>query len=153
MGEPLTPASRFWAKVDRRTKGECWPWLGGKNPKGYGRYHVGPRQVQAHRFAYELTIGPVPDGLVLDHLCRNPGCANPYHCQPVTSRENTLRGQGPAAQAAQRTHCPQGHPYDTIRQGWRACSVCLKEQAARQREVHREHRLAHKREMRRRKVA
>ena len=65
----------------------------------------------AHRAAYQL-FAPIPDGLVLDHLCRNPPCVDPNHLEPITLAENNLRGEGCMAKYAQRTHCPQGHPYD-----------------------------------------
>jgi HNH endonuclease len=123
--QPVVP--RFWSKV-QKTDG-CWPWIGGIEPLGYGRLKIGGRAgrwVKAHRFAYELLVGPIPSGLDLDHLCHNadpacPGgkncihrrCVNPAHLEPVTHRENVLRGQGFAAQQARRTHCPQGHPYDS----------------------------------------
>lgn len=107
----MTPKdeARFWGKVDRRPSG-CWPWLGFTR-SGYGRFKLNQRHVTAHRLAYELTIAPIPDGLVLDHLCRNRSCCNPFHLEPVTSRTNTLRGDTPAARQVLRTHCPHGHPY------------------------------------------
>jgi hypothetical protein len=64
----------------------------------------------AHRFAYSVLVGPIPDGLQIDHLCRNEMCVNPEHLEPVTQRINMLRGTGPQAVNAQKTHCPKGHP-------------------------------------------
>lgn len=101
--------ARFWTKVDRRGEGECWEWLAGKR-KGYGRFT--PRYqhpVPAHRFAYELLVGPIPAGLVADHTCRNKACVNPEHIDIVTNRENVLRGEGVTAQLARQTHCKRGH--------------------------------------------
>ena len=102
---------RFWSHVDREWAGGCWPWTGSLNPKGYGRFHL-PRPmlaVQAHRFAYELAHGPIPEGLTLDHLCRTRRCVNPDHLEPVTNRENVLRGETlPAANLA-KTECKRGH--------------------------------------------
>lgn len=84
------PATNFWKKVDRRGPDECWPWLAGQCI-GYGRFVDRGVTVWAHRFSYELCVGPIPEGLVIDHLCCNTRCVNPAHLEPVTSRENTLR--------------------------------------------------------------
>lgn len=73
--------------------GYCWLWVGEINRNGYGRVWVQGQRLMAHKVAYELMIGPVDKGLVLDHLCRNRNCCNPYHLEPVTVRENTLRGE------------------------------------------------------------
>jgi hypothetical protein len=86
---------------------------------------------QAHRYAYELLVGPIASGLVLDHLCRNPGCVNPKHLEPVTDRENTRRGISSAAENAKKTHCYRGHPFDERNtyvnlKGKRACRECAK---------------------------
>lgn len=123
---------RFWAKVDRRSEDECWPWTAYINNNGYGAYH--PRvdvKVLAHRVAYELTLGPVPEGLDLDHLCRNRACANPRHLEPVTRQVNLLRGQTLVAANAAKTMCPQGHPYagdNLIVSGpGRKCRTCKNE--------------------------
>jgi hypothetical protein len=87
----------------------CWRWPGAKNPKGYGVIRRDGKRLPVHRVAYELRVGPIPDGLVLDHLCRVRNCANPAHLEPVTPGENTLRGEGPAAVNARKTHCSRGH--------------------------------------------
>jgi hypothetical protein len=110
MGPERTPlADRFWPKVDRRDDDDCWPWLGQTNRAGYGAIvsagHNG-KKLQAHRVAYELLVGPIPEGLVIDHLCRNPSCVNPAHMEPVTNADNTIRGMG--------STCKRGHPLD----GW-----------------------------------
>lgn len=82
--------ARFWKYVD--ASGDCWEWRGGRNMRGYGQYHVDQwRTVQAHRYAYWLTVMSIPDGLELDHLCRNKGCVNPDHLEPVTHAENVRR--------------------------------------------------------------
>lgn len=119
---------RFWAKVERVESSECWLWLACQDGKGYGLFWVG-RYVRAHRFAYELLVGPIPEGLQLDHLCRVRHCVNPAHLEPVTNRENVLRGEGLPAQAARKTHCPHGHPYDEANtlgrsDGSRVCRTC-----------------------------
>ncbi|OZC50545.1 hypothetical protein CH289_16090 [Rhodococcus sp. RS1C4] len=124
-----TQAERFWSKVDRRAADECWPWLRSTLAGGYGRYRLPTKHVLAHRFAYELVVGPVPEGLTLDHTCRNRICVNPSHLDPVTMRENTLRGESVPAVNARKTHCVRGHEFTTentypIPAGGRACRTC-----------------------------
>lgn len=107
-----TPVTDYRAHILRRTAvvGGCWLWLGGKNSAGYGQMKHFGKMRKVHRIAYELWRGPITPGLHLDHLCRNPACANPDHLEPVTPRENTLRGIGPSATNARATHCKSGHP-------------------------------------------
>lgn len=129
---PEAAAARFWSRVDR-LDGDfaCWPWKGRLQPSGYARFHlpgVG-HGMAAHRFAYELLVGPIPDGLQLDHLCRVRHCVNPAHLEPVTGFENVHRSPITAATVnARKTHCPQGHPYNeanTLRyRGERICVTC-----------------------------
>lgn len=83
-----TLEDRFWAKVDVR--GPCWEWTASTR-YGYGQFMVGNRSMLAHRFAWQMLVGPIPDGLELDHLCRNPACVSPDHLEPVTHRENMRR--------------------------------------------------------------
>jgi len=116
---------RFWAKVDRRGPDECWEWQGGRTMGGYGRFEMPGqrgRGTGAHRVAYQLLVGPIPDGLTLDHLCRNKPCVNPAHLEPVTAEEN-LRRQGRT-----RTVCRNGHPRTpeniVVWQGVRRCRPC-----------------------------
>jgi hypothetical protein len=120
-----TTEERFWAKVDfagpipeyRPDLGPCWIWTGKPSSEGYGRLSIeGGRLVYAHRFAYELLIGPIPEGMESDHLCRVRLCvkaiadaSGPAHLEPVTRRENVLRGMSPLAAKAARTHCGRGH--------------------------------------------
>lgn len=84
-------------RVGRRTEiypvTACWLWQGQQNRNGYGRIKIQGRWLMVHRVSYELHIGPIPEGLVLDHLCRNRLCCNPQHLEAVTVRENTLRGE------------------------------------------------------------
>lgn len=106
-----------WQFVEIRGDNECWPWLGATLDSGYG-YTIfqGKRQV-SHRVVYTLMVGPIPEGLQLDHLCRNRWCQNPWHVEPVTAKVNIQRGLSGYATGAQyraRTHCPQGHPYDEV---------------------------------------
>lgn len=111
MGKsPLTPEERFWSKVAKTDS--CWLWTGALSPKGYGDFYVGPTKYRAHRYAYEITKGAIPEGLTIDHLCRVPHCVNPAHLEAVTDVENILRGSCPAATNARRTHCRHGHPLD-----------------------------------------
>lgn len=126
---------RFWNFV-RKDKSGCWIWTGGK-ANGYGQFTALKRkQVKAHRFSYELLRGPIPVGLVLDHLCRTPACVNPDHLEPVTGDENILRGIGWGAKNAAKTHCKYGHKFTpettktSIRHSTgrprRLCRVCEK---------------------------
>lgn len=116
-----TPDQRFWQKVDQ--SGGCWLWTAGTTEWGYGSFWTGERRVKAHRWSYEHLVGPIPEGLTLDHLCRNPPCVNPAHLEPVTGAENTRRGGN-----ALKTHCPQGHEYDAKNtrhcHGSRFCRAC-----------------------------
>jgi hypothetical protein len=129
---------RFAAKVE--FDGECWLWLASKDRCGYGQIFWGGRPHKAHRVAYALLVGPVPQGLELDHLCRNRHCVRPSHMEAVTHRENLKRG----LRGVMTTHCPAGHPYDTANthiqvSGGRRCRACDRNRVnaanARRREV------------------
>src|ERR1044072_9284041 len=105
--DPSPEWKRFWSQV-RFIPDCCWEWTAGMNQYGYGRFTLtGPREtsqkVQAHRYSYEQLVGPIPEGLVLDHLCRNRACVNPDLLEPVTLKENILRGNGMGARWARRT--------------------------------------------------
>lgn len=107
----------------------CDLWDGSKDRGGYGRQKVNGINLPVHRLAWEAVNGPVPDGRVLDHLCRNRACLNPTHLEPVTGRENTLRGIGPTALNALKTHCKRGHPLSgknlqKLPGGRRGCASC-----------------------------
>lgn len=141
----------------------CWIWTGPKTPANYGTYLLSrkvavsdaDRHRVAHRYAYECLVGPIPKGLVIDHLCRVTLCVNPAHLEPVTVRENTNRGAGTgnalwdgrptrsmmavAAMNSAKTHCPYGHPYDAENTRWeqradgRWCRKCRECRNARMR--------------------
>lgn len=124
--KPRPALERFLEKVDKRDDG-CWQWLGGKKHHGYGHFYTKERRWNVHRFAYEHLVGPIPEGLELDHLCRNTSCVNPDHLEPVTTTENHRRAN------ALRTHCSRGHEYteastiwQTDRNGYRSrsCRTC-----------------------------
>jgi len=131
------PVARFWTKVDkngpvpshRPELGQCWLWTATKS-NGYGMFSLNSGMVLAPRYAYELTHGSIGDR-DLDHLCRNPSCVNPDHLEPVTHRENVLRGIGPTAMQAAQTHCKRGHPFDEENTyiipttGSRQCRTCV----------------------------
>jgi hypothetical protein len=104
---------RFWEKVDKSGGPDaCWLWLAHKGNKGYGSFAVNGREPRAHRWAYERFVGPIPEGLLLDHLCRTPACVNPAHLEPVTNLENLRRGKSVRTMLnAQKTECLHGHPY------------------------------------------
>ena len=131
-----SPEARFWAKVNkdgpvplnRPDLGPCWLWTAGLGGNGYGRFRANKRMTYAHRFAYELLVGPVPEGAELDHLCRVRHCTRYDHLEPVPHQVNSARGN-PGKQERERTHCPQGHPYDEEntrwdRRGERRCRTC-----------------------------
>lgn len=120
---------RFWRKVYADPSG-CWLWRASLNNWGYGKFRWNNRDGVAHRVAYEVLVGPIPTGRQIDHLCRTPKCVRPDHLEPVTVRENVLRGVGLSAANARKTHCPQGHPYDLLNTGpghkgqQRVCRKC-----------------------------
>ncbi len=108
-GKRKTPAlERFHASYKVNPEKGCWEWQGSLY-KGYAKFNDDGVAHKAHRYSYEMHVGPIPDGLVLDHLCRNRRCVNPKHLEPVTDAVNILRGVSPPAMNAQKTHCQNGH--------------------------------------------
>lgn len=130
-----SPAERFWSKVNKTET--CWLWTACKMVGGYGQFRLERAMVLAHRFAYELLVGPIPKELELDHLCRVRHCVNPSHLEPVTRQINVLRGEAPPARQFRQTHCKRGHLFDeenTYRQPSsprkRTCRECRRVYAA-----------------------
>lgn len=111
----------------------CWIWQRALTHDGYGFISVNGKLRRAIRVAYEEFIGPIPEGLTLDHGCRVRACVNPFHVTPITNRENVLKGVGPSAVHARKTHCIRNHeftPENTIQQkNGRRCRACTNEQA------------------------
>ncbi|MEU2185216.1 HNH endonuclease signature motif containing protein [Streptomyces thermolilacinus] len=128
-------ARLFHAKINKSASGDCWEWTGRKVPHGYGLIRLSGRDWYSHRVSYEFHYGRIPDGLHIDHLCRNRACCNPTHLEAVSCKENILRS--PIAQAAlnaAKTHCDRGHEFteaNTIRHRsgkyeQRACRTCTR---------------------------
>lgn len=126
MPKPSSPET-FWNRVERTAT--CWLWKGQLDAGGYGHLRFRGRFVKAHALAFELTSGPIPDGLELDHLCKVRNCVNPDHLEPVTHEENCRRA------FAGKTACRNGHPYTSetliidAQSGARRCRVCRNEQS------------------------
>ncbi len=142
----LTVSQRFERLVDRNgpesgnIAGRCWLWTQKPAATGYGDFRAGRRlRWSAHRYSYELYVGPIPDDLVLDHLCRNRICVNPTHLELVTNEENLRRGAGYGLQNGMRNHCANSHEYTPEntyidRRGGVRCRQCARD---RDRQPHR----------------
>jgi hypothetical protein len=112
----------------------CWVWNAGHFTDGYGSFRLNGRSQYVHVILWEAINGPVPEGLELDHLCRNPPCGNPRHLEAVTHKVNSLRGMSVPAQNARKETCKRGHPLDPMPlwkgkgAGWRFCRICARDQ-------------------------
>ena len=124
----MTTLERFWSRVDK-SAGEdgCWLFVGWLDGQGYGSFNS--RRISAHRFAYELVVGPIPVGYQIDHLCRVRNCVKPAHLEAVTARENTRRSLSVAGTNGRKTHCIHGHAFSLENtridlEGKRVCRIC-----------------------------
>lgn len=122
---------RFQSNFIRGNPDECWEWRGAPTQFGYGSFSICGRGYPAHRVSYAVAKGTVDPTLTLDHLCRNRCCVNPNHLEPVTNRENLLRGYGPSGLNARKDYCDHGHELTPAniyeqpsRPGYRLCRLC-----------------------------
>lgn len=130
---PKPPEKRFWTRIDPCRTDGCMIWTGGLDSHGYGQFWDGTHNVRVHRWAYEHFVGPIPLGLQIDHVrkrgCESRACTEPTHLEPITGRENTLRGSTTPAKNAIKTHCIRNHEFTTkntyiTSKGWRMCLAC-----------------------------
>lgn len=131
----IDPVSRLMSKINKNGPiikphlGPCWTWKASFTHNGYGRFKYQGKTVLAHRYSYTVLKGPIPEGLTLDHICRNTACVNPDHLEPVTMKVNVLRGDTITAANSVKTHCNMGHELSGenlfIRSdGRRRCRTC-----------------------------
>ena len=136
--DPRPLETRLWERINKHSGhfyagGECWDFCGGRSGGGYGQIATDKVKHYVHTLVYTMLVGPVPEGMELDHLCRRRSCCNPAHLEPVTHRENMRRGFW-----ARKEACPHGHPYDdentfVRKEGYRHCRECNRLRNARKR--------------------
>lgn len=119
---------RFYAKVNK-SRG-CWTWTAAVSKNGYGIFTLNGKKVYAHRAAWMIEVGPIPDGAVIDHECRTRHCVRVSHLRVTTQRVNILAGQGLAALNAKKTLCHKGHKFGATRNGKRTCPRCESDRKA-----------------------
>jgi hypothetical protein len=133
----IPPAERYWHYVEKKAPDACWPWKAGTNYKGYGQFQLGRENMAAHRFAYVLHHGEIPEGHQVHHTCDNKGCQNPAHLEALTPGQHTLLGNGFSGRNARKTHCKRGHPLTAENcyeyPGRRMCKLCARLRARKQR--------------------
>lgn len=123
MDQNQAAIARFTSKY--LVVGNCWVWQSPLDRDGYGSFHFARKTRRAHRAAWFLYRGPIPAGMVVNHVCKNRACVNPQHLELLTARENALQDSlSPASLNARKTHCPKGHPFDRVYGKQRYCSVC-----------------------------
>lgn len=132
---PTVPAMERFLSFIAPNESGCWEWTGHLT-NGYGRFWFEGATPAAHRWAYERWVGPIPDDLEVDHLCKNRACVNPDHLEAVTGEENIRRSDAWSAVNARKSHCPKGHLYDGVERstGTRKCLACARENARRYRQ-------------------
>ena len=131
-----TALARFEEKYEVDPETGCWNWTASLFAAGYGQFRFSPqRNGRAHTWAYEHFVGPLPDGLQIDHVCRNKRCVNPEHMEPVTAQVNVLRSDNACGLNARKTHCKRGHEFTlentyVFPDGRRSCRTCMREHRA-----------------------
>jgi hypothetical protein len=136
--------TRFYKKVSPLDENGCRLWTGCTDGKGYGQIWLDGKMAPAHRVAYLLEVGPIPDGLQIDHVkargCRSRRCTAIAHLEPVTNAENNLRSDSMSAQNARKSYCINNHPFDEAntrirKDGQRVCRACHRERNRKSRQA------------------